>query len=71
MVYGAAAENKINENGPGNLSKIFLAGEVHVEPKREENQFAFPTTNLHTCSPEYLEMMAIKSHLVIRMLENR
>jgi hypothetical protein len=42
-----------------------------VEPKREENQFAFPTTNLHTCSPEYLEVMALKSHLVIRMLENR
>jgi hypothetical protein len=43
-----------------------------VEPKREENQFAFPATNLHTCSPEYLDMvMAPKSHLVIRMLENR
>lgn len=46
-------------------------GEAHREVQIQENPFAFPPSNVNTCSPEYLEIMAIKSHLSIRMLENR
>ncbi len=48
-----------------------MRGEVNKEPKIEDNPFAFPPTNLNTCSPEYLDIMGLKAHLVIRMLENR
>lgn len=49
----------------------FTIGEAHREVQIQENPFAFPPSNVNTCSPEYLEIMAIKSHLSIRMLENR
>ena len=41
------------------------------EQPREVNAFPFHPTNLNTCSPEYLDVMIKKAHLVIRMLENR
>ena len=48
-----------------------MRGEVNKIPKIEENPFAFSPDNLHTSSPEFLEAMAAKAHLIIRMLENR
>lgn len=46
-------------------------GEAHREPLREPEPFAFPPTNVNTTSPRYLEILSLKSHLVVRMLENR
>jgi transcription initiation factor TFIID subunit 2 len=37
----------------------------------ETNAFCFPVNNTQTCSPEYLDVMVKKAHLVIRMLEHR
>ncbi|XP_071743330.1 transcription initiation factor TFIID subunit 2 [Lepeophtheirus salmonis] len=48
-----------------------VRGEQQREPTKEENQFVFQTTNVNTCSPEYMEMYALKAHLVVRMLANR
>ena len=50
---------------------ILILGESHREPKREENHFSFHPSNMNTCSPEYLEVMSLKSHLCLRMLEKR
>ena len=48
-----------------------MRGEVNKIPKIEENPFAFSPDNLHTSSPEFLQAMSSKAHLIIRMLENR
>ena len=40
-------------------------------PEIETNAFCFPVNNTQTCSPEYLDVMVKKAHLVIRMLEHR
>ena len=40
-------------------------------PKAIENQFHFPLDSVHTVSPEYVEVMRKKAHLIIRMLELR
>ena len=48
-----------------------MRGEAHKIPKIEENSFAFSPDNLNTASPEFLEAMAMKAHIVIRMLESR
>ena len=48
-----------------------MRGEVNKIPKIEENPFSFSPDNLNTASPEFLDAMAKKAHLVIRMLENR
>lgn len=37
----------------------------------EPNVFYFPVRNVHTMSPRYIEVMRKKSHLVLRMLEQR
>ena len=50
--------------------KIIL-GEANKIVKIEDNVFPFSPDNLNTSSPEFLEALAMKSHLVIRMLENR
>ena len=54
---------------PQNLAP--MRGEAAREPKFEENAFSFSPSNVNTCSPEYLKIMAIKSHLCVRMLESR
>lgn len=48
-----------------------MRGETNKVPKIEENPFAFSPDNLNTSSPEFLDAMSMKAHLVIRMLENR
>ncbi|KAK8787251.1 hypothetical protein V5799_022973 [Amblyomma americanum] len=48
------------------------AGGIILDPSACDNvPFHFPVTNLHTVSPKYAEMLRAKSHLVIRMLEDR
>ncbi|XP_070386119.1 transcription initiation factor TFIID subunit 2-like [Dermacentor albipictus] len=48
------------------------AGGIILDPSGCDNvPFHFPVTNLHTMSPKYAEMLRAKSHLVIRMLEDR
>ena len=47
------------------------SGEANKIVKIEDNVFPFSPDNLNTSSPEFLEALAMKSHLVIRMLENR
>lgn len=48
------------------------AGGVVLDPSlRDCPQFHFPVTNLHTTSPRYADVLCAKSHLVIRMLEDR
>ena len=54
---------------PANI--VSMRGEATRNPETELNAFCFPVTNLQTCSPEYLEAMDKKAHLVVRMLENR
>ncbi|XP_026742462.1 transcription initiation factor TFIID subunit 2-like [Trichoplusia ni] len=44
------------------------ASGARVEPK---DVFYFPVRNVHTMSPRYIEVMRKKSHLVLRMLEQR
>ncbi|KAH9636821.1 hypothetical protein HF086_017024 [Spodoptera exigua] len=44
------------------------ASGARVEPK---DVFYFPVRNVHTMSPRYIEIMRKKSHLVLRMLEQR
>ncbi|CAH0692502.1 unnamed protein product [Chilo suppressalis] len=44
------------------------ASGARVEPK---DMFYFPVRNVHTMSPRYIEVMRKKSHLVLRMLEQR
>ncbi|KAL4703455.1 hypothetical protein ACJJTC_010775 [Scirpophaga incertulas] len=44
------------------------ASGARVEPK---DTFYFPVRNVHTMSPRYIEVMRKKSHLVLRMLEQR
>ena len=48
-----------------------MRGETNKIPKIEENTFPFSPDNLNTSSPEFLDVMAMKAHLVMRMLENR
>lgn len=48
-----------------------MRGEEKKISKIEDNQFAFSPDNLDTSSPEFLEAMGAKAHLIIRMLENR
>jgi len=50
---------------------ISMRGEANRNPEIEHNPFCFPVDNLQTCSPEYLEVMERKAHLVVRMLEHR
>jgi len=50
---------------------ISMRGEANRNPEVEHNPFCFPVDNLQTCSPEYLEVMERKAHLVVRMLEHR
>jgi len=50
---------------------ISMRGEANRNPEIENNPFCFPVDNLQTCSPEYLEVMDRKAHLVVRMLEHR
>lgn len=50
---------------------ISMRGESNRNPEVEHNPFCFPVDNLQTCSPEYLEVMERKAHLVVRMLEHR
>ncbi|KAJ4440026.1 Transcription initiation factor TFIID subunit 2, partial [Periplaneta americana] len=40
-------------------------------PRPPDPGFYFPTRNLHTMSPKYLEVLRKKAHLVMRMLEHR
>ncbi|KAH8029855.1 hypothetical protein HPB51_004890 [Rhipicephalus microplus] len=47
------------------------AGGIILDPSGCDVPFHFPVTNLHTMSPKYAEMLRAKSHLVIRMLEDR
>ncbi|XP_077546800.1 transcription initiation factor TFIID subunit 2-like [Haemaphysalis longicornis] len=48
------------------------AGGIILDPSSRDNlPFHFPVTNLHTMSPKYSEVLRAKSHLVIRMLEDR
>ena len=47
---------------------------VRGRPERDdrvnvEDTFAFDPSNLNSCSPEWLEVMELKSHLCVRMLE--
>ena len=48
-----------------------MRGEEKKISKIEDNQFAFSPDNLDTSSPEFLDAMGAKAHLIIRMLENR
>ena len=48
-----------------------MRGEANKIPKIEDNVFAFNPDNINTSSPEFLDAMTMKAHLVIRMLENR
>ena len=48
-----------------------MRGEEKKVSKIEDNQFAFSPDNLDTSSPEFLDAMGAKAHLIIRMLENR
>eukprot|EP00092_Neocalanus_flemingeri_P004145 GFUD01004459.1.p1 GENE.GFUD01004459.1~~GFUD01004459.1.p1 ORF type:complete len:1158 (-),score=326.72 GFUD01004459.1:100-3573(-) len=50
---------------------ISMRGEANRNPEIEHNPFCFPVDNLQTCSPEYLDVMERKAHLVVRMLEHR
>jgi len=50
---------------------ISMRGETSRNPEVEKNPFCFPVENLQTCSPEYLDVMILKAHLVVRMLEHR
>jgi len=50
---------------------VTIKGESSRNPEVEANAFCFPVSNLQTCSPEYLEVMEKKAHLVVRMLEHR
>jgi len=50
---------------------ISMRGEAARNPEIENNPFCFPVDNLQTCSPRYLEVMEVKAHLVVRMLEHR
>ena len=50
---------------------ISMRGEANRNPEIEHNPFCFPVDNLQICSPEYLEVMERKAHLVVRMLEHR
>ena len=34
-------------------------------------EFAFQSTNINTCSPQYMDILALKSHLCVRMVEKR
>ena len=36
-----------------------------------DSGFYFPTRNLHTMSPRYIQVLRKKAHLVMRMLEHR
>lgn len=40
-------------------------------PQANSPQFQFPIGSLHTLSPKYFEILKKKSHLIIRMLEQR
>lgn len=42
-----------------------------INQRQPEVQHYFPTKNVHTMSPKYIEMMRKKAHIVIRMLEHR
>ena len=48
-----------------------MRGETNKIPRIEENPFHFSPDNMHTSSPEFLDAMGKKAHLVMRMLENR
>ncbi|XP_035219613.1 transcription initiation factor TFIID subunit 2-like [Stegodyphus dumicola] len=46
-------------------------GSVAAVAQGKDGTFYFPTQHLHTTSPEYNKILNKKSHLVIRMLEDR
>ncbi|GFU31093.1 transcription initiation factor TFIID subunit 2 [Nephila pilipes] len=46
-------------------------GSVAAAAQGKDGTFYFPTQHLHTTSPEYNIILTKKSHLVIRMLEDR
>ncbi|CAB3360242.1 Hypothetical predicted protein [Cloeon dipterum] len=46
-------------------------GKSHGGPQANSPVFQFPIGSVHTLSPKYFEIMRKKSHLIIRMLEQR
>jgi len=44
---------------------------VFPGPQANSPLFQFPIGSLHTLSPKYFEILKKKSHLIIRMLEQR
>lgn len=58
-----------SSQAPANI--VSIKGEASRNPEIETNAFCFPVNNTQTCSPEYLDVMVKKAHLVIRMLEHR
>lgn len=52
-------------------SVALAPGSVAAAAQGKDGTFYFPTQHLHTTSPEYNKILTKKSHLVIRMLEDR
>ncbi|XP_054712299.1 LOW QUALITY PROTEIN: transcription initiation factor TFIID subunit 2-like [Uloborus diversus] len=52
-------------------SVVPTPGSVAAAAQGKDGSFYFPTQHLHTTSPEYNKILSKKSHLVIRMLEDR